>query len=265
MEVVALVDHVQAARIRQALSADDAFTQVCTWDSLYGHLATSNGSVVILNPCVGDSRSRGSEPAVAEASAIQRLRTTAFVVYVRLIDLRSVTAFLRAGAADVLLKDHTDSRAEIRDALRSTQHSTGELILRHVLDALVDRHPGLGALFTELFRHPQTVATAAALADRTTVSERTLYREVTEAGLAPIAVIVRAARAARAFDLMRHHRFTLERAANTLGYSSPRQLSGHLRDITGGRSVASSTSLTQSQFLAAVLRQLLRRNVEAAS
>jgi len=264
MDVVALVDHVQAARIRQALSPEDTFTHVCTWDSLFGHLAGWNGGAVIVNPCVGDAHSRGSERA-AEASTIHRLRTTAFVVYVRLADLRSVTGFLREGATDVLLKDHTDSRAEIRDALRSTQNSTGELILRRILDALVDRHPGVGALFAELFRHPHAVATAAALTHRTTFSERTLYREVTEAGLAPLAVIVRAARAARAFDLIRHHKFTLERAANTLGYSSPRQLSGHLRDITGHRSVVASTSVTQSQFLEAALRQLFRRSEEVAS
>lgn len=114
-----------------------------------------------------------------------------------------------------------------------------------------------------MFRLPDAVANAATLTHRSGVAERTLYRAVSEAGLAPVAVIVRVARAARAFDLMRQHRFSLEDAARALGYSSARQLSGHLRDITGLPSATTSASLSQGEFLEAALRRLLRRSESA--
>lgn len=260
MEVIALVEHVQAGRLREALLPGDAITRVSTWDSLFRHLTTSDDGAAVLNPPVAES---GGLDSSARLSAVARLRTTPFVVYVKLTDLRSVMPFIRGGAADVILEDHTDSRKEIQDALCGARGTSGELILRHVLAPLADSHSEVIALIAEVFRSPNAVANAAALTRSSTISERTLYRAVADGGLAPLGVIVRVARAARAFDLMRQHRFTLERAAHALEYSSARQLSRHLRDITGLPSMSASASLPQRWFVEAALRQLFRRREEA--
>jgi AraC-like DNA-binding protein len=255
MQVVALVGALQAARITRALSPTDRFIHVKGWDSLFHHLTNSDGSAVVLNPHFADCAGRDS---YSRPTAVDRLRIVPFVVYVRPADLRSAMAFVRGGAIDVILEGHTDSCIEIQAALRSTQTSSGELILHHVIDALSHKHAKAAVLFTSLFRSPGRVANAAALTHGTIVSTRTLYRAVTDAGLAPVGVIVKAARAARAFDLIRHRRLSLEGVAHELGYSSARRLSSHLRQITGLPSVAECASLPQNQFVSAVLRELFR-------
>jgi len=262
MQIVALVGPRQATRIQQALSPRDTFTRVTRWHSLFHHLARSDSSAVVLNPRAADfdgSKSNGS------LTPISRLRRVPFVVYVNPRDLRSAMAFVRAGAVDILLEDQTDSRGEIQAALRSTQDSSSELILRHVLDALSDKHAKVAELLAEFFRSSGSPATVAALAQRTTLSERSLYRAVSDAGLAPLGVIVRSARAARAFDLMRKHNTPLERAAHTLGYSSARRLSNHLRQLSGLPSVIECASLSQHEFVSAVLRELLPNSVARVS
>lgn len=255
MQVVALVSALQAARITRVLSSPDMFIHANTWDSLFHHLTSSDGSAVVLNPHFADGIGHDFHSRLA---AVDRLRHIPFVVYVKPAHLRSAMAFVRGGAIDVILEDHTDSRIEIQAALRSTQTSSGELILQHVIHALTHKHAKAALLFTSLFRSPGLIANAAALTHGTIVSTRTLYRALTEAGLAPVGVIVRAARAARAFDMIRHHRLSLEGVAHELGYASARRLSSHLRQITGLRSVSECASLSQSRFVSAVLRELFR-------
>lgn len=165
---------------------------------------------------------------------------------------------------DVLLKGHTDSPDEVRDAFRSTGYSSSDLLLRHVGAILGVRHAGVSAVFAELAGIAYGAPRAKALAHGADIAVRTLYRAVTEAGLAPVAVMIRVIRAANAFDLIRFRGFTLERAAHALGYSSPRQLSGHLRGITG-RSASSTKSVPRSRFLEAALDVLIRRETNRSS
>lgn len=259
MEAIGLVDQAQAARIRQVLSVNDRFMRVTAWDSLVPYLGRGDAAVIlnprVANPCLERDRSE-------QARFAQRLSATPFVLYVSLRDLRLAMPYVRGGAVDILVKDHTDSPSEIRDALRSGRSSSSEILLRHVIEAIGDSHPSVRAVFEELCRRPQGAMNAKDLISGTTVAERTLYRTVTRAGLAPVGVIVRVMRAANAFDLMRFHGYSLERAAHAVGYSSARQLSGHIRSITGRRS-ASAKTLTQGQFVETALRVLGRHDIQS--
>ena len=257
METIGLVDSAQAARMRQALSVNERFTHVTAWSSLVQHLANGDASVIV-NPRVASPNLDADRSE--QACFVRRLASTPFVLYVSLRDLRLVVPYIRAGDVDILLTNYTDSPAEIRDALRSARTSSGELLLRHVIDAIGDSHPSVRAVFEELCHCPRV--STKELRYGTSVAERTLYRTITRAGLAPIGVIVRVMRAANAFDLMRFHGYSLERAANAVGYSSTRQLSGYFRSITG-RTSASVKALTQGQFLERALRMVIRREMKS--
>jgi AraC-like DNA-binding protein len=255
MHVITMLGRLQAIRVRQALSPSDAFTEVSGWQSLLRVLRADHDGVFVLNPLVADPRASdaGARPVLAGP-----LRAIPFILYVKPTDVRRVLRFIRGGATDILLEGVADTRAEIQQALRSAQVSSTDMVLRHVTRALADKHPDVAALLTELFRSPGTVASAAALTRRAAVSERTLYRVPGDAGLAPVGAVVRAARVLRAFDLVRHRQYTLERAAHAVGLSSARQLSNQLRVITGLPAGAATESLSQDRLVKAVLRDLFR-------
>lgn len=257
MRVIGLIDPAQASRVRNVLRNEDQLIQVTTCNSLMQSLR--NVDCVVLNTRV-DSRPRENEPT-PPSRTVQSLVHVPLVVYVAPGDLRESMAFVKS-ATDVLLKNHTDSPAEIRAALEACRCSSSRLVLRHVCDVLSENGSGDAATsaFAGLSQIENLALTTKTVTRGATIAERTLYRALTEAGLVPVAVIVRVIRAAHAFDLMRFQGYTLERAARALRYSSGRQLSGHIRGITG-LPTASTKSISRSDFVEAARWALVRRDV----
>lgn len=226
----------QLGRLRAALHAEYALVGATTWQSFAVALANHIPHVVVVDVQLG-----GSSSAIAGdriATVRQRCPDVPVVIYTPLSAQIAHIAFSLGPWSNSLLMlegfddgpDHI--RAIVQRAVQA--HTVGELVTP-LVGALQDSGSPSSVVdaVRRLFDGPHCFANGSALARSTVLTRRHVYRCLAHAGVAPLHVIILAARVYRAHQLAQNAPATLREIANRVGFSRPHLLSLHTRSLTG--------------------------------
>ena len=263
MNVLAFLGSSAHAQLVRALPPPHRVTHTTDWPTLLAALRDARCDVAVIDPCVGGQH--GSAERLRELTdAAQASADVPVVGYfaVSATAIRAAHTFARLGPADVsniVVRGFDDAI----DALSATLHrvvSSGAAsrLVRSVGNPFATLPPAAARAVVSLFHHPERIRSVSDLAAEARTTRRSLDRWLAQAGLASARTLLACARANAAFHLMSAGHVRAARAADILGYSSPRALAREMQALTGCGASVIRGQLTESAFSTAMARRLRR-------
>ena len=263
MNVLAFLGLSAHAHLIRALPPPHRITHTTDWPTLLSGLRDAECDVAVVDPCVG-SLHASAEHLRELADAARASAETPVVGYfaVSAAAIRAAHTFARLGPADVsniVVRGFDDAP----DALSATLHrvvssSAGNRLVRSVGKPFAALPSTAARAVVTLFHHPERMRSVSDLAAEARTTRRSLDRWLAQAGLASARTLLACARVNAAFHLMTDGHVRAARAADMLGYASPRALTREMRALTGCAPSAIRDELTESAFSAAIARRLRR-------
>lgn len=255
MIVVARVAPERLARLRAALPSPDEVHVAADWEHADGMIRRQTVDVLVADPDAGAAPEAGPVLALRD-----RYRSVPLVVYAALTPrtVRVLAELGRAGCGALVLHDVDDDPWQLRAVLAA---QPGVQLSARLVDRL---RPSL--------RHvPREVATALArvihtpaafhsvpdLATAAGVSRRTIYRECERARLASPREVIAAARALRAYALLRESDQAIEEVAAALRFSSAHHLTKTMRWACGMTTARARERIAPDEFLDRLVERLM--------
>lgn len=240
--------------LRVVLGSHYSLTACDQWSTFADAVRLSSFDVVVADP-FADGSSR-----VAELAALVDAHPwTPFVLYTAVspTTLRAIAELARAGAYHVLLHRYDDEPRRFLDLLdRLPGYALSSALLRQLDPGLGQLTPPLARAVERLFRRPTVFVTAGDLAASADVTVRTVYRQLAAAGFESPRTLIVGARLLRAYAYARAPGQSLEDVAHRLGYSAPRMLTRHMREIVGITPRAARRRMPADEFVSALAGRL---------
>ena len=263
MNVLAFLGSSAHAHLVRALPAPHRITHTTDWPTLLSAVRDAGCDVAVVDPCVSDQH-RSAERLRELADAAQAPADTPVVGYfaVSAASIRAAHTFAQLGPPDVsnvVIRGFDDGP----DALSATLHrvissSAASRLVRSAGNPFATLPPTVARAVVTLFHHPERMRSVSDLAAEARTTRRSLDRWLAQAGLASARTLLACARANAAFHLMTAGHVRAARAADMLGYASPRALAREMRALTGCAPSVIRGQLTESAFSAAIAHRLRR-------
>ena len=209
---------------------------------------------------VVDPMAREGQLADELEEIIARHPSLPVVVYTTLTPhaMRLVVQFARVGVEHVVLNRFDDEPRRFLDLIeRVPAHPMAELLLQELAEPLRQLPVVLARAIEQLVRSPSRAKNIPELAAMAGMTPRTLYRQLTPAGLPPRHLIA-CARLLRAYIFLRRPGSRLKEISLKLGYAEPQQLSEQLREWTGLAPKVIRRDVDPSEFVHLLVDHLRR-------
>jgi AraC-like DNA-binding protein len=258
MFIVAMLPVLYARRLARALPGDVKVAECTTLADCQSKLERPVDCVIVDPLLLG-------EEEIEDLLRIIRCRREQLIFYTKLTNasIRRMLPSLREGAADIIVADMED----YPERLCQTIHSLPSISVRaSLVSALAPAFPRLnptvGRGLLAVLIDPSMIS-AKELRDDSSVSRRTIERDLTRARLAPLHRWWSVSRLARSFTALAETEITFARAARLAGYASPRSLNRQYLAITHVPLAEVRHKLSQQQFVERAAHALLEPSTVA--
>ncbi len=205
------------------------------WEGFIEELRRATSDVVVVDPCAD-----GVSRAAALAAALDAHPATPVVIYtpVSPLSFRAIAELGRYSAHhavhQIVLHRYDDEPRRFLEMLeRQPGNALSVALLDRLAPALADLPPALTRAVERLVRHPTDFHDVGDLAATARVTIRTAYRHLAGAGFTSPRALLVGARLLRAYAYARDPRQSLEAIAAKVGYSAPRMMAKHMREVIG--------------------------------
>ena len=210
-------------------------TAVDQWDAFANELRRATSDVVIVDPCAD-----GASRAAAVAALLDSHPAMPVVIYtpVSPLSFRAIAELGRYGAHhavhQIVLHRYDDEPHRFLELIeRQPGNALSVALLDRLAPALADLPPALTRAVERLVRQPTDFHDVGDLAATARITVRTAYRHLATAGFASPRALLVGARLLRAYAYARDPRQSLEAIAAKVGYSAPRMMAKHMREVIG--------------------------------
>jgi len=244
------------AHLKLVLQPHHALTACDEWPAFDQAARDSHWDAVIADPC-SDGMLRTDE-LVALIEAYPSIPLTLYSC-VSSGALRSIAELARfgQGAYPIVLHRVDDEPRRFLDLLeRQPAHSLSAALLRRLGPGLDLLAPPLARAVERLIRRPTVFVTAGDLAASADLTVRTVYRQLAAAGFESPRTLIVGARLLRAYAYSRDPAQSLESVASRVGYSAPRMLTRHMREIVGVTPRAARRRIPAEEFVSTLAGRL---------
>jgi AraC-like DNA-binding protein len=205
------------------------------WEGFIDELRRATSDVVVVDPCAD-----GVSRAAALAVALDAHPATPVVIYtpVSPLSFRAIAELGRHSAHhavhQIVLHRYDDEPRRFLEMLeRQPGNALSVALLDRLAPALADLPPALTRAVERLVRQPTDFHDVGDLASAARVTIRTAYRHLAGAGFTSPRALLVGARLLRAYAYARDPRQSLEAIAAKVGYSAPRMMAKHMREVIG--------------------------------
>jgi AraC-like DNA-binding protein len=210
-------------------------TAVDQWDGFVDALRRATSDVVVVDPCAD-----GVSRAAALAALLDTHPATPVVIYtpVSPLSFRAIAELGRHSAHQavhqIVLHRYDDEPRRFLEMLeRQPGNALSVALLERLAPALADLPPTLTRAVERLVRQPTDFHDVGDLAATARITVRTAYRHLAGAGFSSPRALLVGARLLRAYAYARDPRQSLEAIAAKVGYSAPRMMAKHMREVIG--------------------------------
>jgi AraC-like DNA-binding protein len=245
------------AHLRVVLGVHHSAVAPETWPAFLDATASPEHDVLVADP-YADGCNRAGELA----SFVATHPWTPLMIYTAVTPaaLKAVAELAVVGAQQLILYRYDDEPHRFLEILeRQPAHALSTALLREFDPGLSSLTPPLARAVERLFRRPIGFETAGDLASSAAITVRTVYRQLTAAGFESPRRLIVGARLLRAFAYARDPDQSLEEVARRLGYSAPRMLTRHMREIVGITPRAARRRMPAAEFVSALAARLYQR------
>jgi AraC-like DNA-binding protein len=257
VDVAAFLPRSLLPQLKIALGAEHALTAVSSWRELHSTVQQRLIDVVVADPCAAGAvdvehlelirRQFPSLPVVLYTS----LAPSAFGAIVKLA---------KVGIEHVVLSRFDDEPRKFLELLESIPaHELGERMLKELAGPLSSLPVVVVRGIDLLFRSPSRFTSAGDLAAAAGMNLRTLYRNLEPAGFYSARALVVSARLVRAYSYLRDPGRSIKDVAAKTGYTSPWQLSQHMREMTGRTAEQVRREMSPDELIACMVDQVQQR------
>lgn len=260
MDVVAYLSAPLLSHLRVVLGDRHQLTPVDGWEALEASVRKEQVDIVVLDPTLPGTV-RVSETVLLQA----RYPSLRVVVYTSLTPgaMRMVVELAKNGLQHVVLHRFDDDPRRFSDLLTQLPgHALGDVLLEQLQESVNSLPPRVGGAVARMIRAPRHYSTVDDLAAGAGMTRRQLYRVLEVAGFTSPRLLVQAARAVRAFALLRDPGRLLEDVSEKLGYSEPRVLNRVIFELVGARPLEARGTMTPHEFVERVAARLFAPAVE---
>ncbi len=233
LDVIAFLPSPLSSRLRVALEggAGHSLEVAYDWERFHEVVEGSAADVAVVDPCAD-----GAPRTQAVAALLDSHPSVPLVLYTAVspVTFKAVAELTRHGAHQIVLYRYDDEPTRFLHLIeRQPGHALTSALLQRMTPGVAALPPKLAHAVQRLFRRPGAFRCAADLSSASGMSRRTMYREFARSGLASPRTVVAAARVLRAYAYARDPSQSLDQVAQKLGYSAPRVLSQHMRELLG--------------------------------
>jgi AraC-like DNA-binding protein len=257
VDVAAFLPRPLLPQLKIALGSEHTLVSVSGWAELRTAVQQHMIDVVVADPCATGAveveplelmrRQYPSLPIVLYTS----LAPSAFAATVRLA---------KSGIEHVVLSRFDDEPRRFLELLESIPaHELGERMLRELAEPLSCLPVVVVRGIDQLFRAPARFTSAGDLAAAAGMNVRTLYRNLEPAGFYSARALVVSARLVRAYAYLRDPGRSIKDVAAKTGYTSPWQLSQHMREMTGRTAEQVRREMSADELIACMVEQVRQR------
>jgi AraC-like DNA-binding protein len=255
LHVVALLPRHLLSHLRIVLGNAHSLSTATDAAELHAMLNLEDVDLLVLDPSARDGK-------LAEAleEIIAAHRALPVIVYTTLNPhaMRLVVRLARVGVQHVVLNRFDDEPQRFLELIeRVPAHPMAELLLQELAAPLQSLPVMLARAIEQLVRSPSRAKNIPELAAMAGMTPRTLYRQLTPAGLPPRHLIA-CARLLRAYIFLRRPGSRLKEISLKLGYAEPQQLSEQLREWTGLAPKVIRRDVDPSEFVHLLVDHLRR-------
>ncbi|GEM_PF-571875 len=229
------------------------------WETFADAIRSTTADVVVADPCADGVR-RG----VSLAALLESRPTLPLVVYTPVAppSFQAIAELARLCAHyavhQVVLYRYDDEPRRFLELLEQQPGSSMSAALLERIAPAIDALPAtLARAVDRLIRRPTEFEDVADLARVARVTVRTAYRHLAGAGFVSPRALIVAARLLHAYAYARDPRQSLESIATRVGYSAPRMLTKHMREVLGATPRAVRRQMRPADFLAALTQWLI--------
>jgi AraC-like DNA-binding protein len=260
LEVLAFLPVPLQSHLRVVLgaSAGHTLTAMDRWEPFAEAVRAATADVVVIDPCAD-----GTSRAPQLAALLDAQPATPVVIYtpVSPLTFQAISDLAQHSthhaAQHVVLHRYDD---EPRRFLELIENQPGNALSLALLDrlgpAMAALPPGLTRAVERLVRRPTEFRGVGELATAARITVRTAYRHLAGAGFSSPRALVVGARLLRAYAFARDPRLSLEVIAAKVGYSAPRMLTKHMREVVGVTPRAVRRQIRPSEFVDVVAQWL---------
>jgi AraC-like DNA-binding protein len=258
LDVLAHLTPPLLAHLRVVLGANHTVTAPDTWHACLEAARSPEHDVIVADPYAD-----GTNRAAELADFVATHPWTPLVIYTAVTPaaLKAIAELAVVGAQQLILYRYDDEPRRFFEILeRQPGHALSTALLREFGPGLNALTPSLAHAIERLFRRPVGFDTAGDLASSADVTVRTVYRQLTAAGFGSPRQLIVGARLLRAFAYARDPEQSLEEVARRLGYSAPRMLTRHMREIVGITPRAARRRMPAQEFVSTLAARLYRHD-----
>jgi AraC-like DNA-binding protein len=257
VDVAAFLPRPLLPQLKIALGSEHTLISVSSWSELQTAVQRHMIDVVVADPCASGAvdveplelirRHYPSLPVVIYTS----LGASAFAATVRLA---------KSGIEHVVLSRFDDEPRRFLELLESIPaHELGDRMLKELAGPLSCLPVVVVRGIDQLFRSPARFTSAGDLAAAAGMNLRTLYRNLEPAGFYSARALVVAARLVRAYAYLRDPGRSIKDVAAKTGYTSPWQLSQHMREMTGRTAEQVRRDMSPDELISRMVEQVQQR------
>lgn len=249
--------------LRAVATAHHSVTAPDTWPDFQRAALSPAHDVIVVDP-YADGMNRTSELVAFVAGH----PWTPLLIYTTVTPaaLKAIAELAVVGAHHLILYRYDDEPRRLLELLeRQPGHALSSALLREFGPGLGSLTPPLARAVERLFRRPIGFETAGDLATSADVTVRTVYRQLAAAGFESPRRLIVGARLLRAFAYARDPEQSLEEVARRLGYSAPRMLTRHMREIVGVTPRAVRRRMPAHEFVSILAHRLYASNPAATN
>ena len=255
MNVAACLDATRLGRLRAALAAEHRLHVALDWEHAHSILRREPVDVLVVDP-IAD---RGTAAIVPIDALHEAFPSVPVVMYTALVPAAyaAIADLGRRGFDTLVVHDVDDSPAQLLRVLgRQPGVARSAELLARLEPALRGLPADVAAAITRVVHTPAAFEGVADLASAAKVSRRTIYRECERAQLASPRELIAAARALRAYALLRETPLGIEDVAAALRFSSPHHLTKTMRWACGLTTARARDRMPPTEFLDALVARL---------
>ena len=257
MDVAAFLPRSLLTQLKIVLGSEHTLLATTSWAELHSTIQRRMIDVVVADPCA---------TGTVDVESLELLRrhypSIPVVVYTSLAPsaFGAIVRLAKTGIQDVVLSRFDDEPRRFLDLLESIPaHELGDRMLKELADPLAFLPVVVVRGIDQLFRSPARFTNAGDLAAAAGMNLRTLYRNLEPAGFYSARALVVSARLLRAYAYLRDPGRSIKDVAAKTGYTSPWQLSQHMREMTGRTAEQVRRDTSPEELVACLVEQVQRR------
>jgi AraC-like DNA-binding protein len=172
----------------------------------------------------------------------------------------AIVRLAKSGIEHVVLSRFDDEPRRFLELLESIPaHELGERMLRELAGPLSCLPVVVVRGIDQMFRSPARFTSAGDLAVAAGMNLRTLYRNLEPAGFYSARALVVSARLLRAYAYLRDPGRSIKDVAAKTGYTTPWQLSQHMREMTGRTAEQVRRDTSPDELIGVLVEQVQQR------